>query len=460
MDLQGFNQLVVQMQSPDNEKRSEAEKLYQEMELAPKASLLFSLYCTTDAPNESRVMCLVLLRRLLGSYWEKFWQDLGSNQKSFTDQLINMVMVESDDRLRRKLLAVVAEVARNTVDEDTGKQNWFELMQFLEHCMSSNDINEVEFIAVLLESVPNIFGAEQDHYMPRIKDAFAKLFKDIRSHIRSSAFRAFVTFIAENDDDDNLVKDMSSLMPLVVEVCRYTCTHDNGDDSPLQCLSELEAVAPKLVNPHLSSFLEMCIHCVLNTEKEEAYRHSATEVLATICESSTAVLKKRYSQSIFFILEAVLLLMTDLTMDLDEWLDVDEIEIGDDEDSVAVGESALDRIACALNGKYILSPFVALTGKLRQSEEWEERHAALMGYSVIGEGCQRMMEPQIEQFHPRVRYAACNAIGQMSSDFAPTLQKKCHEWGYGICVIIHRIYSMVNDEMKIWSYLRGNVFLK
>ena len=29
--------------------------------------------------------------------------------------------------------------------------------------------------------------------------------------------------------------------------------------------------------------------------------------------------------------------------------------------------------------------------------------------------------------HPRVRYAACNAVGQMSSDFAPTLQKKFHD---------------------------------
>jgi hypothetical protein len=26
----------------------------------------------------------------------------------------------------------------------------------------------------------------------------------------------------------------------------------------------------------------------------------------------------------------------------------------------------------------------------------------------------------------RVRYAACNALGQMSTDFAPTLQKKTH----------------------------------
>lgn len=29
--------------------------------------------------------------------------------------------------------------------------------------------------------------------------------------------------------------------------------------------------------------------------------------------------------------------------------------------------------------------------------------------------------------HPRVRYAACNAVGQMSTDFAPTFEKKFHE---------------------------------
>ena len=28
--------------------------------------------------------------------------------------------------------------------------------------------------------------------------------------------------------------------------------------------------------------------------------------------------------------------------------------------------------------------------------------------------------------HPRVRYACCNAIGQMSTDFAPVFEKKFH----------------------------------
>lgn len=33
----------------------------------------------------------------------------------------------------------------------------------------------------------------------------------------------------------------------------------------------------------------------------------------------------------------------------------------------------------------------------------------------------------LQDSHPRVRYAACNAIGQMATDFAPVFQKKFHD---------------------------------
>ena len=35
--------------------------------------------------------------------------------------------------------------------------------------------------------------------------------------------------------------------------------------------------------------------------------------------------------------------------------------------------------------------------------------------------------PMLQDPHPRVRYAACNAIGQLSTDFAPQLEKKFHD---------------------------------
>ena len=71
-------------------------------------------------------------------------------------------------------------------------------------------------------------------------------------------------------------------------------------------------------------------------------------------------------------------------------------------------------------------------------EDWHYRHAALMAISAIGEGCGKQMQLILEEVvmavlpfchdsHHRVRYAACNALGQMANDFAPSLQKKFHE---------------------------------
>lgn len=101
--------------------------------------------------------------------------------------------------------------------------------------------------------------------------------------------------------------------------------------------------------------------------------------------------------------------------------------------------------------------------------DWKYRHAGLMALSAIGEGCHQQMEGILNEIvnfvllflqdpvstnnclihncyysfkwqiekpllkprsifqHPRVRYAACNAVGQMATDFAPGFQKKFHE---------------------------------
>ena len=61
-----------------------------------------------------------------------------------------------------------------------------------------------------------------------------------------------------------------------------------------------------------------------------------------------------------------------------------------------------------------------------------------MAISAIGEGCGRQMQPILEEVvtavlpfvqdpHHRVKYAACNALGQMANDFSPTLQRKYHD---------------------------------
>lgn len=98
----------------------------------------------------------------------------------------------------------------------------------------------------------------------------------------------------------------------------------------------------------------------------------------------------------------------------------------------------MDRLANKLGGQTILAPTFNWLPRMMSSPVWRDRHAALMAISAISEGCRDLMigelnqvlelvVPALKDAHPRVRWAGCNALGQMSTDFAPTMQKEHHE---------------------------------
>ena len=111
----------------------------------------------------------------------------------------------------------------------------------------------------------------------------------------------------------------------------------------------------------------------------------------------------------------------------------------DDSENYVFGEQTLDRLACSLDGKQVLpAAFKYIPQMLGAANNWKERHAALMAISAIGEGCYKIMRNELKSIlemilpyfsdpHPRVRYAACNAAGQLSTDFTPIIQQRFHE---------------------------------
>ena len=56
--------------------------------------------------------------------------------------------------------------------------------------------------------------------------------------------------------------------------------------------------------------------------------------------------------------------------------------------------------------------------------------------------------------HPRVRYAACNAIGQMSTDFPSVFQKKFHE--YVIPTLLMLMDDVQNPRVQAHAGEREN----
>ncbi|VDN92315.1 unnamed protein product [Brugia pahangi] len=455
--LQDFNNLITRMLFPENEARKEAEKQYENIELLTKAQLLFQLFMDQNAGVETRSLCLVLMRRILSNRWDELWPAWSKeNQQQFCEQLLKSATEEQNAVLRKRLTDVIAEVARSTIETETGRQSWSGVIQFLELCASSDVAMLRETGMILLENVPSIFGCDQDRYLPGIKQMFqSSLLYSSKGSVRTAAVRAYVAFMCENEEDDRVIRSLSDQVPAVIQVCQHVVATEDDDDVPLQCLGDLATSVPKTLQPHLNDVFTLCTSVLLSlatvadTQKDDSYRHSALEVMVSLCENATGMVKKKASSFIPALLEQCLDLMTELDDDTEEWLNCDNADEDSGEDNAGIGESSLDRISCSLGGKFVLNSFLHIVPRMMQDvENWKNRHAAIMGISTIGEGCKRQMEPLIEEIvnnvlpflgdsHPRVRYAACNALGQMSSDFSPTLQKKCHEKVVnGLCTLL------------------------
>lgn len=101
------------------------------------------------------------------------------------------------------------------------------------------------------------------------------------------------------------------------------------------------------------------------------------------------------------------------------------------------GQECLDRLAISLGGNTILPVASAVFPGFLAAPDWQKHHAVLIALAQIAEGCSKVMIKNLDQVvsmvlnsfqdpHPRVRWAAINAIGQLSTDLGPELQTQFH----------------------------------
>jgi HEAT repeat protein len=75
--------------------------------------------------------------------------------------------------------------------------------------------------------------------------------------------------------------------------------------------------------------------------------------------------------------------------------------------------------------------------RLLGAPDWQSRHAALIAVTVVAEGFRErlvsnvsevvgQLAPLFSDAHPRVRWAALNALGQLCMDLGPELQESAH----------------------------------
>ncbi|KAG1702085.1 Importin-5 [Nymphon striatum] len=264
-----------------------------------------------------------------------------------------------------------------------------------------------------------------------------------KDDIRFAAVKAICAFLIANEEDTSLKKHYADCLPFMIQVFTESVGHD--DNAVLKSLVELADSCPDFFRSRISSLLEVLMKLISTRECEDSTKQLAVEVILTLAENAPAMFRKTSSKYIPTFISHLLDMMMDLEDDT-EWAVADDTA---DEGrrfvrylsfNAAVAEAGLDRLACGLGGKAVLPTIVAgvPSNVAKIVTDWKRRHAALMAISAVGEGCHKHMETILHQIvdgilpflsdpHPRVRYAVCNAIGQMSTDFAPVFEKKFHD---------------------------------
>uniref|UniRef100_A0A2S2Q881 Importin-5 n=1 Tax=Sipha flava TaxID=143950 RepID=A0A2S2Q881_9HEMI len=450
-DMNDFHQILTSLLSTDNNVRQTAEETYQSLPLESKVLYLFNAVQNQAGDVDEKQVAAVMLRRLMANDFLEFFPNLSpENQKQFKENLLLSISNEKNDVLRRRMCDVASEVARNQLDDD-GNNNWPEFLNFLFQCASSPSIEMKDSALRLFTSVPGVFGNQQSNYLIVIKQMLIQALNVPDINVQIQAIKSICSFILHHEKVIEVQKQFTDLLPNMMRVINATLIAED-DDSLIKLLIDLAENTPKFLRSQLIYIIDMCLKYLKNEEANESYRQMCLEVIVTLAETAPAMMRKESPKYITRLVIQVLELMATVE-DEDDWGTQDDPDESDQESMSVMAESALDRLACGLGGKTMLPQILTNVSPMLTNPDWKFRHAALMAISAVGEGCHKQMQTVLNDIldgilsflhdpHPRVRYAMCNAIGQMSADFAPTFQKKFHD------KIVPAILLLLDDNLN------------
>jgi len=452
-----FEQLLTNLMSPDNFIRGQAEQMYAQAKQSQPDEVVQALLQVgrTSTNNELRPFGIILLRRALsGSINDKsLWDKITTQTQNFLKkELLKGIEEEEHPNVRAQLRDATYDLAGDLLDAD--KNSWNELLEWLLQMAASMQWHHRQSALLILSHLSVYLVDVFADKFPLVKSLLAAGLTDPQDiKVRLAALDAATNFI-HTFTQQPARSELQTLLPAMLEVvanCLNLKDIDNAQNA-LKLFIDLGELDPSFIKPNSGMIIDAMIKIAQFEELDDSTRQLATEFLVTFVEN-----KPTYSRSIpgfvpnlLNILLRMMLEMEDIA--LTEWNSQDDNDDALDILNSVIAQENLDRICLALNGESIVPDiFTPITQLISNKQDWKCRHVALMALSMIGEGCYTYIAPTLDQVvnlvlplfddeHPRVRWAAANTAGQMSTDFGPKFQKKYHSQ------IIPRFIKLMDDS--------------
>nr|OQO21928.1 hypothetical protein B0A51_13028 [Rachicladosporium sp. CCFEE 5018] len=448
---QALGTLLQGLQSTDNTTRANAEKELSEQWVNQRPEMLLMGLAEQMAGSEDdgvRAFAAVLFRRVSaravkevqsGETKDLFLHLNHGQQSQIRSKLLEAHAQEQKGHIRHKIGDGIAELARQYTDEqvlspDGSRDTWPELLSALFQASNSPSADMRQSAFKIFESTPGIIEKQHES---AVLDVFNRGIRDEDAEVRLATMQAFASFFQSLNK-----KSQHKYYALIPEILNTLVPLKEAGDSEqltkaLVTVIELAEASSKMFKGVFSQLVGLTISMISDKDLDDQCRQNALELMATFADYNPAMCRKEPAYTENMVTQC-LSLMTDVGLDdedAEEWNAQEDLDADESDSNHVAGEQCMDRLANKLGGAAVLPPTFTWLPRMITSSNWRDRHAALMAISAISEGCADLMEaelnkvlelvvPALSDPHPRVRWAGCNALGQMSSDFKGTMQTK------------------------------------
>eukprot|EP00198_Chlamydomonas_reinhardtii_P003408 XP_001692744.1 importin beta [Chlamydomonas reinhardtii] len=419
-----FTELVAQLQDADNDRRKSAEAIFDALkEQSDLCMTCLARTLRTCPAVEARLFCSVMIRKCMEFKWRPFarlpglqviyyrsesdlkapvlWDKCSPAVQTGTKQALLEALVQEPDRnVSSKVSTAVSDLAALIYD----KAGWPELMPAITAMLTSSN-QQQDFVNMLV----TMLGSG-------VKD------------VTVGAANAVTAFI------EPMLAVLGQLL-------------SSGDEEEARGVLEMFIVlaesSARFLRPHLIPLVDAMMRVAgAGDSLEPQTRQLAVEFLVSLCEAreqSPGMMRKvpNLARTLF---ELVMGFLLDIEDD-PAWHSAadDSNEDAGAGELYDPGQEYLDRLALSLGGKAVSDAAAPLLGTWITDAQWQKRAAVFICLAQIAEGCTKVMSTTayLEQLarmcvmglkdaQPHVRWAACQALGQMCTDLGPELQARHH----------------------------------
>jgi len=444
----------------DNAKRTQATKMYKDAKAQNPDALVISLMKVVDfaqAQQAEKKSALVYLRQCINkNQTEQFvWPKLADQNKAeIAKGLLMFFQNQADEKVQTSLGNCITALAEYVCCEEDprgwlvqgGSNGWPELlpaMTSMANCQTNtNAVSCAAALKVLKDLIPTMKGE-----FVRNQQAIGGLLQQALAcpHVAVKMHSTLLVLEMVENLEKKEWAPLANTVPVLIQVCTDMAKANVIDDleEVLEAFISVAGIEPDFFKASMQNNFEpagFLSGCVKSAEATDKIRKTALEWITSYAEKKPKWLAKsvpKFSQVALESCMAMMLEIEDGEAQLKEWAErMDDEEGEEDADELySCGEESIDRLAEALSMEVISGSLFSLIGTFQQQQSWKAQHAALAAIKQTVEYVEEtahmnemanLLMSNVQHAHPRVRYTALHAIGQLANDQAPQFQESHH----------------------------------